>query len=322
MLQPLMRTMIIELVHVLADHGPRVPLVVDQYMVEALLAQAAAPALDEAVRPRRAGWGLDHRDGLGGEDAIEGGGYLPSRSRMRNRNLLARSPRSIITLRACWATQSPVGWAVTPSRWTRRVATSITTSRYSRRSKTVSRWKKSIANKPWAWLRGPGRTGAPGPARTAVAGPEPAAAAPPPRAAGQVPRPAALCRHGSATPVRRTNGSSPGTAGIRPYWRSSTRLENPSSQHARRVLAWYRAAGHRLRPGGCGRGGRLRWRWAIDHVVGRGSGGCRSATHDDHWRASRRGRDAAAARVLIGPEHGRVRLRPATVRGPREVLRP
>jgi len=34
---------------------------------------------------------------------------LPSRSRIRNLNLLARSPRSIMRLRACWAVQAPVG---------------------------------------------------------------------------------------------------------------------------------------------------------------------------------------------------------------------
>ena len=32
-----------------------------------------------------------------------------SRSRIRNRNRSARSPRSISRLRACWVTQSPVG---------------------------------------------------------------------------------------------------------------------------------------------------------------------------------------------------------------------
>jgi hypothetical protein len=37
---------------------------------------------------------------------------------------------------------------VTSSKWTRRVATSITTSTYRRRSRIVSTWKKSIANKP------------------------------------------------------------------------------------------------------------------------------------------------------------------------------
>jgi hypothetical protein len=37
----------------------------------------------------------------------------------------ARSPRSVIRLRACCATHSPLGWRVTPTRYTRRVATSI-----------------------------------------------------------------------------------------------------------------------------------------------------------------------------------------------------
>src|SRR5207253_2155224 len=41
-----------------------------------------------------------------------------------------------------WPTPHAVGLAVTPSRWTRRVATSIATSRYRRRNMTVSRWKK------------------------------------------------------------------------------------------------------------------------------------------------------------------------------------
>src|SRR2546421_3679371 len=36
-------------------------------------------------------------------------GYLPSRSRMRNRNVLARSPRSMTTFRACWITHCAVG---------------------------------------------------------------------------------------------------------------------------------------------------------------------------------------------------------------------
>ena len=51
--------------------------------------------------------------------------------------------------RACWATHSPTGCAVTPSTWTRRVATSIANSTYSRRNKTVSTVKKSTANTPW-----------------------------------------------------------------------------------------------------------------------------------------------------------------------------
>jgi hypothetical protein len=48
-----------------------------------------------------------------------------------------------------------VGCAVTPRMCTRRMTTSITTSTYSRRSVTVSRWKKSVASSPdaWAWRK-------------------------------------------------------------------------------------------------------------------------------------------------------------------------
>jgi 2-polyprenyl-6-methoxyphenol hydroxylase-like FAD-dependent oxidoreductase len=51
---------------------------------------------------------------------------LLSRSRIRNRNRSARSPRSMSRLRACWVTQAPVGWAVIPARCTRRRPCSIT----------------------------------------------------------------------------------------------------------------------------------------------------------------------------------------------------
>jgi hypothetical protein len=39
---------------------------------------------------------------------------LLSRSRMRKRNWVARSPRSMTKFRACWVTQAPVGWAGIP----------------------------------------------------------------------------------------------------------------------------------------------------------------------------------------------------------------
>jgi hypothetical protein len=47
---------------------------------------------------------------------------LLSRSRIRNLNLLARSPRSTRRLRACCAVQAPVGWVVTPRTYTARVS--------------------------------------------------------------------------------------------------------------------------------------------------------------------------------------------------------
>src|SRR5215213_5048818 len=39
---------------------------------------------------------------------------LASRSRMRNRKRRPASSRSMARLRACWVSQAPVGWAVTP----------------------------------------------------------------------------------------------------------------------------------------------------------------------------------------------------------------
>ena len=65
LLPPLMRSVVVEMVHVLADHGLRVPLVVDQNVVGAFLAQAAAPALDETVRRRGLRWDLHCLDVFG-----------------------------------------------------------------------------------------------------------------------------------------------------------------------------------------------------------------------------------------------------------------
>jgi hypothetical protein len=78
---------------------------------------------------------------------------LVSRSRIRNLNAAARSPRSRRRLRACWATHGPLGWAVTPAMCTRRLPSSMTNSTYSRRSQTVSTVKKSQARMPAACRR-------------------------------------------------------------------------------------------------------------------------------------------------------------------------
>ena len=47
-----------------------------------------------------------------------------SRSRMRNRNAAARSPRSMTRLRACWVVHSPVGFAVRDRSTTRSTSRS------------------------------------------------------------------------------------------------------------------------------------------------------------------------------------------------------
>ena len=48
--------------------------------------------------------------------------------------------------RACWVTQAPVGLAVQPARWTRRLPSSMKKSTYSRCSEIVSTVKKSTAS--------------------------------------------------------------------------------------------------------------------------------------------------------------------------------
>ncbi|MEN3308797.1 MAG: lantibiotic biosynthesis protein [Micromonosporaceae bacterium] len=63
------------------------------------------------------------------------------------------------------------------------------------------------------------------PARTTAADPAPGGAAPPPHAVTRGPQRAALYRRAPAIPVRRTRGSSPGTAAGQPYPRSTARPE-------------------------------------------------------------------------------------------------
>jgi hypothetical protein len=82
--------------------------------------------LGVAVRSRRPRRDLDYIEAFGGEDGIEGGGELGVPVADQERNALIRSPRSISRVRAAWVVQVAVGWAVTPSRCTRRVRTSIT----------------------------------------------------------------------------------------------------------------------------------------------------------------------------------------------------
>jgi hypothetical protein len=62
---------------------------------------------------------------------------LASRSRSTKRTCRPPSPSTSSKLRACWATQAPLGLAVTPAKWTRRVSSSMKNSTYSRRSHRI-----------------------------------------------------------------------------------------------------------------------------------------------------------------------------------------
>ena len=80
----------------------------DPEVVEAFPAQGADEAVRDRVRPgRRAGIRMI-RMSAPTKTASNAAVNLLSRSRIRNRNRSAPSPRSMNRLRACWVTQSPV----------------------------------------------------------------------------------------------------------------------------------------------------------------------------------------------------------------------
>jgi hypothetical protein len=118
--------MIVVVAFELAECGCRVSLVGDQEAVEELAADRSDEALGDRVGPWRLHRCLDDPDVDRGEDGVEGAVNFASRSRMRNRTRWLVSSMSISRLRACWVSQAPVGWAVTPRMWTRRVACSMT----------------------------------------------------------------------------------------------------------------------------------------------------------------------------------------------------
>jgi hypothetical protein len=70
---------------------------------------------------------------------------LASRSRSTNWTRRPCSPSTGSRFSACWATQVPLGLGVTPTRWTRRVSSSMKNNTYSRRSQMVSTVEKSQA---------------------------------------------------------------------------------------------------------------------------------------------------------------------------------
>jgi hypothetical protein len=133
--------------HIAHQHRLQLPSAKNQHPVGQLTTDGADPPFRE--RPRRKHRRPQDPDALGAEDGIEAVGELRVAVPDENLNLPMRSPRSMRRLRACWVTQAPVGLAVTPRMWTRRLATSITNSTYRRLSSTVSTWKRSHARMPW-----------------------------------------------------------------------------------------------------------------------------------------------------------------------------
>jgi hypothetical protein len=112
--------------NVLREHHTQVPLTEDQRAVGEFGSEGALEPFGETVRPRATRWNPDHADAHIGQDRVEQHCELAGRSRMRNRNWVTRSPRSMIGLRICWIVHVLSGFIVIPRRCTDRLATSRT----------------------------------------------------------------------------------------------------------------------------------------------------------------------------------------------------
>lgn len=143
----LVRAMTVVMLGILDQDPGGVVSVVDQDAVGALGTDGTHEPLGKTVRSRDPWRRLDDRDVLAAEHGVE------ARGELRVPVPLIRSLRSMARLRAAWVTHGPVGWAVTPRMWTRRVGISITNRTYRRRRNIVSRWKKSQASSPSAGAR-------------------------------------------------------------------------------------------------------------------------------------------------------------------------
>ena len=127
LVQRSVRAVGVEVLDILAQDDVEVAWSGDQDVIEAFPAQRADDRSPIAFA--RGAWGGVRmiRMSAPAKTASNAVVNLLSRSRIRNRNRSARSPRSMSRLRACWVIQAPVGWAVIPARCTRRRPCSITT---------------------------------------------------------------------------------------------------------------------------------------------------------------------------------------------------
>lgn len=105
----LMRPMRVVVIDIFAQDRAQVTFPVEQQAIGALGSHRPDPALGEAVRPRCPRRHCSTVIPTAANTSSKAVVNLASRSRMKKRNDLARSPRSIRRLRACWAVRAPVG---------------------------------------------------------------------------------------------------------------------------------------------------------------------------------------------------------------------
>jgi hypothetical protein len=110
LVEALVWTVVVEVPRKFVEDGEGMSLVVDQQPVGALFADAANEPFRVAVRPGCPGRDLDHVESFSEVNtASKAAVNLVSRSRIRKRKEVIRSPRSIRRLRAAWVVQAAVG---------------------------------------------------------------------------------------------------------------------------------------------------------------------------------------------------------------------
>jgi hypothetical protein len=125
----------------------------DENPVGAFAAERGDPPLGDRVHPRRLRSCKHHVNADRGEHRVEGGGELDVAVTNQVRETTSRVLQIRGQIASQLAAQAPVGWEVTPSKWTRRLPCSITKAAYRRFNVTVSTWEKSTASRPPAWAR-------------------------------------------------------------------------------------------------------------------------------------------------------------------------
>jgi hypothetical protein len=108
-----------------AEHTLEVATIHDQQRVEGFSPGGTDKPFGGRVRLRRSHWGLHHVDALAREDGVEAArelGVAIADQEPEPGCLLLERPGN---WRACCVTQLPVGLAVHPARWTRRLPSSM-----------------------------------------------------------------------------------------------------------------------------------------------------------------------------------------------------
>jgi hypothetical protein len=144
------RAVQVVVVGVLGQHRHQLPTSEDEHPVQQLPPDAAHPPLCVGVRPWRPHRRAQHPDPFSCEDPVERGGELGVPVADEKPDLADAVLEGHEQVAGLLGDPLPAGWGVTPSTWTRRLATSTTNRTYSRRSKTVAT-EKSTAATPAAW---------------------------------------------------------------------------------------------------------------------------------------------------------------------------